>query len=172
MGKSGKSLIILHFYSKVLMLNLLGEYNCKVDAKGRFMMPSALKKELAEVLSKGFVVNRNLHQKCLVLYPADEWVKISKKLNSLNRLIKKNDLLVRKIMGGATKVEVDGSGRLLVPKSLAQYADLGSELKVVGSGATMEIWDKSSYESIMDADINYEELAEDVMGDISFDDND
>ncbi len=153
------------------MLNLLGEYNCKLDNKGRLMLPAGLKKELAEVLSRGFVINRNIHQQCLVLYPYQEWEKMSKKLNGLNRLIKKNDLFVRKVMGGATKLEVDGSGRLLVPKSLAEYAALEADVKVIGGGATIEIWAKGRYEEIMNAeDLDIESLAEDVMGDISFDD--
>lgn len=153
------------------MLNLLGEYNCKLDNKGRLMLPAGLKKELAEVLSRGFVINRNIHQQCLVLYPYQEWEKMSKKLNWLNRLIKKNDLFVRKVMGGATKLEVDGSGRLLVPKSLAEYAALEADVKVIGGGATIEIWAKVRYEEIMNAeDLDIESLAEDVMGDISFDD--
>lgn len=153
------------------MLNLLGEYNCKLDNKGRLMLPAGLKKELAEVLSRGFVINRNIHQQCLVLYPYQEWEKMSKKLNGLNRLIKKNDLFVRKVMGGATKLEVDGSGRLLVPRSLAEYAALEADVKVIGGGVTIEIWAKGRYEEIMNAeDLDIESLAEDVMGDISFDD--
>jgi len=154
------------------MLNLLGEYNCKMDNKGRMMLPAPLKKELSEVLSRGFVVNRNLHQQCLVLYPYAEWEKLSKKLNGLNRLIKKNDFFVRKVMGGATKVEVDGTGRILVPKSLSEYAAFSTEVKVIGGGSTMEIWAKESYEKIMSSeDVDLEALAEDVMGDISFSDD-
>lgn len=153
------------------MLNLLGEYNCKLDAKGRYMLPVALKKELIEVLSRGFVVNRNLHASCLVLYPYAEWEKLSKKLGTLNRLIKKNDLFVRKVMGGATKVSADGNGRLLLPKSLAEYASLDNEVKVVGGGSTVEIWSKEAYEKVMNDEVDLEGLAEDVMGDITFDDN-
>lgn len=151
------------------MLNLLGEFNCKVDAKGRFMLPVGLKKDLADVLSKGFVLNRNLHQKCLVLYPMPEWEKMSKKLSSLNRLIKKNDLFVRKVMGGATKVEVDNAGRMLLPKPLADYAGLGIDIKVIGGGSTIEIWSKELYDQVMNEELDFEGLAEDVMGDLTFD---
>ena len=55
------------------MTSLIGEFDCKVDAKGRFMFPVNLRKQLEEVFDKGFVINRNLHQKCLVLYPINEW---------------------------------------------------------------------------------------------------
>lgn len=155
------------------MINLLGEYDCKLDAKGRLMLPSGLKKQLAEVLAEGFVINRNLHQHCLVLYPMSEWKKLSGKLNRLNRLIKKNDVIVRKVMGGATPVDPDSTGRLLVPRSLVEHAKLESELKVIGSNSTVEIWSKSEYESFMnDDDIDMEALAEDVFGDMSEDGND
>jgi len=148
-----------------LVINLLGEYDCKLDAKGRLMLPVGLKKQLAEVMSKGFVINRNLHQHCLVLYPHEEWQRLSGKLNRLNRLIKKNDVIVRKVMGGATPVEPDNTGRLLIPKSLVEHAKLETELKVVGSNSTVEIWSKSEYESFMNDDnVDMEALAEDVFG--------
>jgi len=66
--------------------SLIGEFECKVDAKGRFMFPVNLKKQMAEAFDKGFVINRNLHQKCLALYPLEEWDKLNKKLSKLNRL--------------------------------------------------------------------------------------
>lgn len=150
------------------MINLLGEYDCKMDAKGRLMLPSGLKKQLSEVLEQGFVINRNLHQPCLVLYPQAEWQRLSTKLKKLNRLVKKQDVIVRKVMGGATPVELDGTGRLLVPKSLADHANLATEVKVIGSNNTIEIWSKSAYESFMnDEEIDFEALAEDVFGSLN-----
>ena len=150
------------------MLNLIGEYECKVDAKGRFMFPTALKKQFGEAFDKGFVINRNLHQKCLVLYSQDEWQKLNKRLNKLNRLLPKVDAFVRRVLGGATGAEADSTGRVLIPKPLSEYAHLGTDIKVLGSGNIVEIWDKKSYENFMSLDINMEELAEDVMGNLNF----
>src|SRR5688572_9823211 len=115
------------------MTGLTGEYDCKVDIKGRFMFPVDLRKQLDGSLEKGFVINRNLHQKCLVLYPITEWDKLNIKLSNLNRLIKANDVFVRKFTGGATNVEADNTGRVLLPKSLQEYADIKTDLKVLGS---------------------------------------
>ena len=151
------------------MINLLGEYDCKVDAKGRFMFPVGLKKQLGNDVEKGFVVNRNLHQECLVLYPIAEWEKLSFKLGKLNRLIKKNDTFVRKVMGGATPVAFDGAGRLLVPKSLAESALIKKDIKVIGSGGVIEVWNKSKHAEVMGEQNDWEAIAEDVMGDIDFD---
>src|SRR6185503_17803944 len=111
------------------MASLIGEYDCKVDAKGRFMFPVDLRKQLEALFDHGFVVNRNLHQKCLVLYPMAEWERLNKKLSKLNRLIKSNDVFVRKFNGGATPVMADTTGRILLPKALTDYADIKADLK-------------------------------------------
>lgn len=152
------------------MTGLIGEYDCKVDAKGRFMFPVDLRKQLEALFEKGFVINRNLHQKCLVLYPINEWEKLNKKLSKLNRLIKANDVFVRKFTGGATNVSADASGRLLLPKSLSDYADIKSDLKVLGSNNVIEIWDKKLYDDFLAQEIDIEKLAVDVLGDLNFND--
>ncbi len=153
------------------MTGLIGEYDCKVDAKGRFMFPVDLRKQLEALFEQGFVINRNLHQKCLVLYPMNEWEKLNKKLSKLNRLIKANDIFVRKFTGGATNAEADNSGRLLLPKSLTDYAEIKSDLKVLGSNNVIEVWDKKLYEDFLGQDINIEKLAEDVLGGLNFNDD-
>ena len=152
------------------MTSLIGEYDCKVDIKGRFMFPVDLRKQLQGFFEKGFVINRNLHQKCLVLYPIAEWDRLNKKLNKLNRLIKANDVFVRRFTGGATTVEADATGRLLIPKSLTDYAEIQTEIKVLGSNNVVELWDKKLYDDFLNQDINIEKLAEEVLGGINFND--
>ncbi|MCC6181575.1 MAG: division/cell wall cluster transcriptional repressor MraZ [Bacteroidia bacterium] len=154
------------------MTSLIGEYECKVDAKGRFMFPVQLRKQLEDVFDKGFVINRNLHQKCLVLYPIQEWNKLNKKLSKLNRLIKANDVFVRKFTGGATSADADNTGRVLLPKALVEYADIKADIKVLGSNNVIEIWDKKLYEQFLSQDLNIEKLAEDVLGNLNFNDGD
>lgn len=152
------------------MNSLIGEFDCKVDAKGRFMFPVDLRRQLGNLFEKGFVINRNLHQKCLVLYPVAEWEKLNKKLAKLNRLIKANDVFVRKFTGGATNAEADSTGRLLLPKALSDYADIKSDLKVLGSNNVIELWDKKMYDDFLNQDVNIEKLAEDVLGGLNFND--
>ncbi|MCX8080730.1 MAG: division/cell wall cluster transcriptional repressor MraZ [Bacteroidia bacterium] len=153
------------------MIGLIGEYDCKVDAKGRFMFPSELKKQMGKEFDDGFVVTRNLHQPCLVVYPKAEWARLNKKLSRLNRLIKANDIFVRKVTGGATPVEPDGAGRILIPKSLADHASIQQDIKVVGSNNLIEIWDKNKYLDFMNSEVDIEKLANDVMGSIDFSDD-
>lgn len=153
------------------MASLIGEYDCKVDAKGRFMFPIDLRKQMDTLFDKGFVINRNLHQKCLVLYPLNEWNRLNKKLSKLNRLIKANDVFVRRFTGGATSQDADASGRLLIPRSLTDYAEIKSDIKVLGSNNVIEIWDKALYEEFLNQDVNIEQLAQDVLKDLNFGDD-
>lgn len=154
------------------MTSLIGEFDCKVDAKGRMMFPANMRKQLEGVFDNGFVINRNLHQKCLVLYPIAEWTKLNKKLSKLNRLIKANDVFVRKFTGGATACDADNTGRILLPKALIDYAEIKTDLKVLGSNSVIELWDKKLYEDFLTQDINIEKLAEDVLGGLNFNDDD
>lgn len=147
------------------MLNLLGEYDCKLDAKGRLMFPAPLKRQLEGVLHEGFVINRDLFEKCLVLYPKSEWNTVSKQLDGLNRFIKKNVSFIRRFNNGATPVTLDGTGRLLVPAALAGYADFEKEVKLMGNGDRIEIWSKLNYERMLNEDIDMGVLSEEVMGD-------
>ena len=160
------------FKQNPTMTSLIGEFDCKVDAKGRFMFPVNLRKQLEEVFDKGFVINRNLHQKCLVLYPINEWNKLNKKLSKLNRLIKANDVFVRKFTGGATAADADNTGRVLLPKPLVEYASIATDIKVLGSNNVIEIWDKTLYDQFLSQDVDIEKLAEDVLGNLNFNDGD
>ena len=146
------------------MLSLLGEYDCKVDAKGRMLLPSGIKRQLAEVLHEGFVLNRDIHTKCVVLYPQKAWNETSAEVLAKNRFVQKNAQFIRRFTNGATPVELDGSGRLLLPKHLAEFGDIKKEVKVCGMGDRIEIWSKANYKAMLEEDIDMTSLAEDVMG--------
>lgn len=150
-------------------LNLLGEYECKVDAKGRFMLPAGLKKQLAEVVHEGFVLNRDVFETCLVLYPMVEWKKVTGRLNRLNRFVKKNALFIRKFNNGATPVELDTVGRLNLPNNLSASAEITADIVVIGNGERIEIWDKTKYRQMQDEEIDFESLSEEVMGSLGND---
>jgi len=129
------------------------------------MFSSALKKQLLPVVTEGFVVKRAVFQPCLELYPMQEWNLMMEKINKLNRFVKKNNDFIRRFTAGVKVVELDASGRLLIPKDLCQFA--GVEKQVVLSSAVniIEIWDKDRYENaIDDAAIDFADLAEEVMG--------
>ncbi len=147
------------------MNSLIGTYECKADAKGRLMLPIALKKQLSPVLQNGFVIKRAVFQTCLELYPMLEWETLMQKINKLNRFKKKNNDFIRRFTAGVKIVELDGSGRLLVPKDLIAFAGITKEVVVSSAVNIVEIWDKQKYEqAIDDATVDFADLAEEVMG--------
>ena len=149
----------------VPLINLIGTYECKVDAKGRLMISSAFKKQLSPVLQEGFVVKRAVFQPCLELYPMQEWNKVMLKINSLNRFIKKNNDFIRRFTAGVKEVELDSSGRLLIPKDLCHFAGIKKQIVLSSAINIIEIWDKDSYEkSIDDTAMDFASLTEEVMG--------
>lgn len=147
------------------MHSLIGTYNCKVDAKGRMMIPAGMKKQLMPILDDGFVLRRSVFQKCLELYPMAEWQLLMQKMNKLNRFKKKNNDFIRRFSAGARIVEVDGNGRLLIPKDLTVFANISKDIVISPSINIIEIWDAALYEqSIDDAALDFADLAEEVMG--------
>ncbi len=146
------------------MTNYIGTYECKIDAKGRLLVPSALKKQMHSHLEDGFVLKRSVFQKCLELYPMQEWNVLMQKINGLNRFKKKNNDFIRKFTAGVKVVEVDTNGRLLVPKDLKTFADINKNLVLSSAINIIEIWDKDLYESSIEDVDNFADLAEDVMG--------
>ena len=147
------------------MNTLTGTYECKADIKGRLMLPMALKKQLASSMRNGFVLKRAVFQSCIELYPAQEWEALMQKVNKLNRFKKKNNDFIRRFTAGVKVVELDASGRLLIPKDLLGFAKIKKEIVVSSAISIVEIWDKTQYEkAIDDAASDFAALAEDVMG--------
>lgn len=146
------------------MVNLLGEYDLRLDAKGRLVLPSSLKKQLDGELQKGFVINRDVFKPCLVLYPYVEWDRTQSMMRRLNRFVEKNLEFIRRFMNGATMVELDGSGRLLMPKPLMDHAGIGKEVKLLGMIDRVEIWAKDKHARMMSENVDLTALSEEVMG--------
>ena len=148
------------------MANYNGEYACKVDSKGRVMVPAALLKQFPADLRERFMINRSVFQKCLVLYPMDLWNETTEDLKKLNRFVKDNDDFIRQFTGGAVQVELDSTNRVLLPKRLADFARINSDLVFTANLDKIEIWSVSGHDSMMgtyDPD-SFAALAQKVMG--------
>ena len=145
---------------------LIGTYECKIDVKGRGLIPSSLKKQMSGVLSKGFVLKRAVFQNCLELYPINEWEELIKRVNSLNRFKKKNNDFIRRFTAGVKFIEVDNNNRILIPKDLIEFSNIKRDIVFSSSVNIIEIWDKDKYENaIVDSREDFAKLAEEVMGD-------
>lgn len=146
------------------MLDLLGEYPSTLDAKSRVLLPAALKKQLGTAASKGFVVNRDVFSQCLVLYPKEEWNKTSAEVRRLNRFDPEAVEFIRRFLNGATPVDLDANGRLLIPKPLMDYATLGKDIVFSGVGDRIEIWSEELHKRALGGNVDFKSLAAKVMG--------
>jgi MraZ protein len=145
------------------MLNLLGEYPSTLDSKSRALLPAGLKKQLGGAESKGFVLNRDVFSECLVLYPMEEWNRTSAQVASLNRFDPDNVEFIRRFLNGATPVELDSSGRLLIPRQLMAYAKLGKDIVFTGMGDRIEIWSEELHKRALSGNVDFKALAAKVM---------
>src|SRR5260370_19990910 len=123
--KSGKSNLLLlnKCCLSVLMAHFLGEFDCKLDSKGRMMIPAGLKKQLPEAEKEGLVINRGF-EKHLVIYTRKEWDKIVDDLSKLNQYEKRTREFIRYFTRGASELTLDASGRVLLPKALLEYGGI------------------------------------------------
>ncbi|MDA9774065.1 division/cell wall cluster transcriptional repressor MraZ [Saprospiraceae bacterium] len=147
------------------MLNsLTGEFDCKLDAKGRMRLPAQLMKQLASYQSDEFIVNRG-YENHLMLYPKAVWGEKTKEINRLNLNVKEQRQAIRYFYRGASEIKVDGSERVLLPKPLLDYAGIEREVVLFAYQEQIEIWDKKSYEEMLDNEPeNFSDLAEKIWG--------
>ena len=140
-----------------------------MDSKGRIMLPVELRKQLADLKMDSFVLKRAVFEKNLEMYPMNEWGKLMEKLNKLNRFKKKNIEFLTRFLAGVRNVNIDGTGRMQIPKDLVKIAGLKKEVVIASAINILQIWDKDDYERFLEAQAdNFSDLAEEVMGD--FDD--
>lgn len=150
------------------MLEMIGVHECKVDNKGRVMIPAALKSQLEPYVAEGFIIKRSIFQQCLEIYPMTEWNEAVKGINKLNRFTQKNTDFIRVFMAGVKEVELDSNGRIQVPRDLAVFANITKDVVLASALNIIELWDKDKYEAkIAEDQVNFSKLAEEVMGQMS-----
>jgi MraZ protein len=170
-GKSGKKITTFAkvIFNKHQLTPIIGTYECKIDAKGRVLVPASLKKQLPAI-SDGFVLKRSVFEPCLELWPMTEWNKMMAKINKLNPFDKKVDAFIRRFMAGVKTVDIDDAGRLLISKDLMGFAQMTKEIVFSSKVNIVEVWDKARYEATLESDdFDFGELAQEVMSNISFD---
>jgi MraZ protein len=140
-----------------------GEYEATVDAKGRFLLPGSLRKQLPEAENR-FILSRGF-EKCLTLYPLKSWELIIAKISSLNDFDPKVRQFRRQFLGGATEVELDTAGRVLLPASLKEFAGLSKDIVLAAALDRFEIWDAVKYKQLFEdfSPEAFSNLAQEVM---------
>lgn len=148
------------------MAGLVGEFEVKLDSKGRFLFPSGLRKQLSSGSQRDFMLNKGFED-CLTLYPLPEWEKVSAKLEKINLFNPKNRMFYRLFHQGAKQIALDNAGRLLISVAHLDRVGLKSEVMLIAYNDRIEIWDKSKYFDMIEGNMdNFADLANEVMGDV------
>ena len=148
------------------MSGLVGEFEVKLDSKGRFLFPSGLRKQLPANAQRDFMLNKGFED-CLTLYPISEWEEMSRKLSKMNLFKPQNRMFYRLFHQGAKHVSLDNAGRALVPTAHSERVGLSQEVMLIAYNDRIEIWDKSKYFNMIEENMtDFADLANEVMGDL------
>jgi len=148
----------------LIMTGFLGEFEATVDPKGRFLLPAGLRKQLPEGENTKFVINRGF-EKCLTLYPLKSWEPLFARISTLNDFDPKVRGFRRYFLNGATEVELDSAGRLLLPPNLKEHANIGKDIVLLSAVDKIEIWSPENYKQFFDSysPEDFSTLAQQVM---------
>jgi MraZ protein len=146
------------------MIGFLGEFEATIDAKGRFLLPVGLKRQLPEGETTSFVINRGF-EKCLTLYPIQSWTPLYDQISILNDFDPQVREFRRYFLNGATYIEIDVAGRILIPPNLKEYAGLGKDIVLAAAVNKIEIWDKQKHQQFFESysPEDFSKLAQSVM---------
>lgn len=146
-------------------MRFLGNIEAKIDAKGRVFLPAAFRKMLQASGEDQLVMRKDVYQDCLVLYPASVWNEQMDTLRSrLNRWNKMHQQMFRQFVSGAEMLNLDASGRLLIPQRYLKVAGIEQQVRFLGVDDTIEIWaSKGEDEQFMETD-EFSKALEDIMG--------
>lgn len=149
------------------MNDFLGEYESTLDAKGRFLLPVGFKKQLPKEEGVYFVINRGF-ERCLTLYPIQNWEPIYHKISALNDFNPQVRTFRRYFLNGAIMAELDSAGRLLIPKNLVEHAGLTKDIVLSAAVNKIEIWDKQQYQQLFEnfSAKDFSDLAKEVMSNL------
>lgn len=151
------------------MSGLVGEYEVKLDAKGRFLFPSDLRKQLSPTAQEKFMLNKGFEE-CLTLFPMNEWEKLSAKLSKLNLFKPQNRMFYRLFHQGAKNVALDNAGRVNIPTTHMEKVGLKKEIVLIAYNDRVEIWDRAKYFNLIEDNMtDFADLANEVMGNIGDD---
>ncbi len=140
------------------------EYECKLDVKGRMVLPAKIKSNLPEASGNTIVITRGF-ETCLVIYPLVEWNKVFSKVSGLNEFNEEYRNFQRNFFRGNTEVELDNNGRFLIPKSLLKHAQIDKDAIMVGMGNRVEVWNPDIYDKYLIKDQQeLAKLAEKFLG--------
>jgi len=157
------------YYKNSIMYTFLGDYVCKVDPKGRFILPSGFRKPLSELSDGMLIVKKDIYENCLVMYTEMEWKRqvaiIREKLNPYNR---EHSRFLRNFYRGAAEVAPDNNGRVNIPKKLLDLINVKSTVVITGVDNKIEVWAEENYLSGELDSLDFADQASELLGNIDF----
>ncbi len=150
------------------MTDFIGDYTCKIDDKGRVLLPSGFIRQMAGAMQDRFVIKKDIFENCLVLYPITEWERQNQVLRqNTNPYNREHNQFLRGFFKGIAEVVMDGSNRLLIPRRLLDEISADREIVMTGQLGKIEIWTKEAYDKIGGDDEHMASLAEKIMGNLN-----
>lgn len=147
------------------MAAFIGEFSCKLDEKGRTQFPSSFRLALNAESSERFIIKKDIFSPCLVIYPEQEWTKQADYLQSkLNPYNSQHQQLRRELFKNIALVEMDKSGRVLIPKRLLDLVHIQKDLFFAGQDTRIELWSAQMYHSSGLDEHDFAKLAESILG--------
>ena len=156
------------------MITFTGNYPCRVDGKGRLLFPAGLKRQMGTNAQERFVVRKDIFNKCLDIYPWEEWeIQIKKLRSRLNPYNREHDNFLIEFHKGTADISFDTSGRILIPKWLLDWAGIGSgDITLVGQDSRIQLWASNVYEGRTMSEDEFASLAEKLLGNQTFPEED
>jgi len=153
------------------MPGFIGHITAKLDAKNRFVFPSALKRQMPLAAEQSFVLKKDIYEPCLILYPRQTWDRIVEQLQQvLNPYNPQHNMFMRKFFSQTAELTLDANNRLLLPKRLTEQVGIDDTILLIGLGDKLEIWNPQQFEDSMIDDKQFMELAETLLGQITISD--
>ena len=130
----------------------LGSNAISMDAKGRLAIPAKVRDTLLSDCAGRIVVTAHTEERCLLVYPEQQWQQLLPKIESLPNINRKAAKMQRVLLGYATSIEIDeANGRILLPPTLREYAGLEKKLMLVGQGKKLELWSEQEWAKYLEA---------------------
>jgi len=145
------------------MATFIGDFPCKVDAKGRIILPMAFKKQMPSAAQDHFVVRKDIYVNCLVLYAMDDWNRQLENIRKLNPYNREHNMFLRNFFKGTAELALDNNNRMLIPKRLMDLIGAERDVVLAGQYGRIEIWPASVYETIAMPSSEFAVLTEKLM---------
>ena len=145
------------------MSSFKGSYTYAVDEKGRVNLPAKLRKYLSPESNDTFVVTRGF-EKCVFVYPVDEWNRLEQNLRNLSSYDPEHRRFIRTLLELASECQLDAQARLSIPQELREYASIGDDVRIIGTLDKIELWNPKVYDDYKSSQLeSYEDIASRVM---------